>query len=68
MIDNKKDSLAFWIFGGGLGIIGALTNNLQMLLFAGLAIIVFNPRWKKERILQRNLRDNKVYVEGDELE
>ena len=46
----NKEKLSFWLFGGGLGLIGALTNNLEMLLFAGLAIIVFYPYKEKEGV------------------
>jgi len=49
----NRNSLSFWLFGGLLGFIGALTNNLQMLLFAGLAIIVFNPRWERKELSEK---------------
>jgi len=49
---NYYKSLAFWIFGVMLGFIGAFTNNLSMLLVAGLAIIVFNPRWNEIKELE----------------
>jgi hypothetical protein len=48
---NNRE-LQFWGFGGGFGIIGAITNDLTLLLIAGLAIIAFNSRFEKKAKLE----------------
>lgn len=40
-------NLEFWAFGGGLGVIGAFTNRLDILLLSALAIIAYGNRFGK---------------------